>query len=147
MTNGKQLSNWVPILLVIVALLGTNGIFAGWYSNALNKLTISVSADIAEVKNTFKTEINDIQEQINNRFRISGDTTERKINAANERCNKDILGFLRIMEKNSDKLDEVGRNQNKMRVVMQDFKTKQDMVLRKINLGDNTNSDFENDFN
>lgn len=113
---------WIYVL-TITALLSTNGIFAMWYSNALDDLNENMAVRFEQM-----------QEQINNRFISAEQDRKTEIMAVIVRYQEDVRRFNAGNDKNGDKLDKIVDCQNDLKVKIGEIKTKQDMVLRQIGL-------------
>jgi len=135
MANGKPIPSWVYVVGVIISMLGVNGIFAGWSSNAMDKLGDSINADIIELKTELALEIGSMQNQINTRFSRTDSEYTVKLNQVDSKCMTEIHRFYRETEKNGEKLDKIYTGQNDIRVEMKEFRTIQKMVQEKLNLG------------
>jgi AAA+ ATPase superfamily predicted ATPase len=137
MTDRKEMPSWIYILSVIVALIGINGIFAGWYSNALGELNNSLVSELTEMKSDFSRDNNRMQLQMNNRFVIITNEVDRKVNK--EQYSADILRIFQSIERNGKILDRVCVTQGDIRIDLKEIRTIQKIVEEKLDIGNRYN--------
>ena len=133
---------WVYVL-TISALLGTNGIFAGWYSNALDKLGNSLEAEIVELKGDFTHDFGRMQVQINKRFENINEDVNSSLRSFESKYKQDVIRFYDAAERNGEKLDKISECQTDLAVKIGEIRTIQQLVIKKVELGRGTHHDYK----
>ena len=111
----SSVPRWVFILSV-GATTSIIALFMGWVSHDLDMFKV-------EVTSTLNTRLALMEKQLEERIAIS-----------RELYSRDTERFYRSAEKNQELLLQLQNGQNTINVRLQEFKTKQDLVLKKIKI-------------
>jgi len=115
-TARKSVPRWVFIVSVgtVTSLLV---FFIGWMTQDLGKFKLEMSS-------TLDTSLGKMERQFNSQIAIS-----------RELYTRDVERFYRAAENNERLLDLIRVGQNGIKIRLQEFKTKQDLVIKRIDLG------------
>ena len=113
----SSVPRWVFILSV-GATTSIIALFMGWVSHDLDMFKVEVSS-------TLTTRLAVIEKQL-----------EERISISRELYSRDTERFYKSAEKNQDLLIQLQSGQNAINVRLQEFKTNQDIVLKKIKIAE-----------
>ena len=113
----RSVPRWVFILSV-GATTSIMALFMGWVSHDLDM---------------FKT---DVTTTLNVRLSVREKQLEERIAISRELYSRDTERFYKSAEKNQDLLIQLQSGQNAINIRLQEFKTKQDLMLKKIKIAE-----------